>query len=210
MLVEPINDSDTSMKPFHPIVLAAAITVFGALSAAGETFPAVHHERLTVRVVNGTDGKPRAGLRVVMAGGYTERDLALGLWQEAAVTNAAGEVRLPDALTNLPFLRIWVSQAPLCLDKGKRVRFLVDRIRNAGFSADNTCGTATAAERRGLLTVFVRGGKPGAPAEAAETAPEPSAQAEPREPSEARREEEQPIDPGTAAAFAAYERLLPL
>jgi|GEM_PF-4272267 hypothetical protein len=196
------------MKLSLRILSAVAFIALGALCGAGETFPSVHHERLTVRVVNGTDGKPRAGLRVVMAGGYAERDLALGLWQEAAVTNAAGEVRVPDALTNLPFLRVWVPQTQLCQGKEKRVRFLVDRIRNDGLNSDNTCGTMTAAARRGLLTVFVRGGKPTV-AETAEASAETSANATAEKAQPARTEEEQPIDPGTAAAFAAYERLLP-
>ncbi len=187
------------------------MTVLCVLSGASETIPAVHHEPLTVRVVNGTDGKPRAGLRVVMAAGYTERDLALGLWQETAVTNTAGDVRVPDALANLPFLRVWVPEAQLCQGKGRRVRFLVARIRNEGWSADNTCGTVTVAERRGLLTLFVRGGKPGsAVPERPNVAARQAAKETATKGTAVRKDDELPIDAGTAAAFAAYEGLLPL
>lgn len=193
------------MNRFVSICLALAAAPL--VCAASEPFPVVHHEPLTVRVLDGASGQPRAGLRVVLAGGYTERDIALGLWQEGIMTNASGEVRIPDALANLPFLRVWVVKTKSCQIKGAPGRLVVDRIRNEGVRSENSCGAATVAATPGTLVLFVRTGSgPVGGTATASAAPAPPAppQAAARAP-----EPDQPIDPGTAAAFAAYERLLP-
>lgn len=185
------------------------------ICSASEPFPVVHHEPLTVRVLDGTSGKPRAGLRVVLAGGYTERDIALGLWQEGARTNASGEVRIPDALANLPFLRVWVIKAKSCQPKGAPGRLLVDRIRNEGWNTDNICGTSTSAATPGKLVLFVKSNSasdteaPSEPAAATEASVgKPASESQDRATVTSSKAPE-PIDPGTAAAFAAYEGLLP-
>lgn len=182
------------------------------ICSASEPFPVVHHEPLTVRVLDGASGKPRAGVRVVLAGGYTERDLALGLWQEGARTNASGEVRIPDALANLPFLRVWVIKAKFCQSKGAPGRMLVDRIRNEGWNTDNACGTSTAAVTPGKLVLFVSSATgavaPSEPAASEDNAAKSAA--EPRDSATATSSKApESTDPGTAAAFAAYEGLLP-
>lgn len=210
------------MIRIHSICLAVAAAATSHLCAASEPFPVVHHEPLTVRILDGVSGKPRAGQHIVLAGGYTDRDLALGLWQEGARTNASGEVRIPDVLANLPFLRVWVIKAKTCQAKGTPGRLLVDEIRNRGWSAGNTCGATVATAVPGTLVLFVRGGTAGAVETAAETTPDNAGTAQP--PSAASetsatsprtsdvssaKSHDEPIDAGTAAAFAAYEHLLP-
>lgn len=200
------------MSRILSISLFVSAVASALICSASEPFPVVHHEPLTVRVLDGASGKPRAGVRVVLAGGYTERDIALGLWQEGARTNASGEVRIPDALANLPFLRVWVIKAKSCQAKGALGRLLVDRIRNEGWNADNTCGTPTAAATPGKLVLFVSSATgavvPSEPAALEDNAAKPAVEPQDSAASASSKAPE-PIDSGTAAAFAAYEGLLP-
>ena len=100
---------------------------FGALLAllaaqvcgADEVFPVAHHEPLTVRVVDGKEGKPVARAHVVLQGGYALDDLRVGLWREEALTDAEGAVRLTDGLRNLPLLRVEVVKHRLCAEIGR-------------------------------------------------------------------------------------------
>lgn len=142
-----------SFALFLCAALAATATARGS-----ETFPVVHHEPITLRVLDGKNGRPVAHVRLQLVGGYNARDLAIELWYAEAVTDAAGEARLPDDMANLPFLRVGAAKEKLCLSGARRGSLSVERIRGAGFSMSNQCGVVSVPDAPGVLTIYVKGG----------------------------------------------------
>jgi hypothetical protein len=144
---------------------------------ANEVFPVVHHDPITVRVLDGRCDGPQARVHVVLTAGYDRRDLALRLWHEEAVTDANGEVRLSDALRNLPLLRVEVLNRHVC-SAGTEAAISVERIRLSGLSRSNRCGFVSAENVPGVFTVFVIGkmaGPKSASPQSAETPAKPVA-----------------------------------
>jgi len=138
--------------------LALAAWGLGALWAvAGESFPVVHRELITVRVLNGRSGKPLAHRRITLIAGYNEKDLRQKLWGEEAVTDAIGEVRVPRVLGDFSFLEVRVAKAKLCQGTSRGEMYNVSRIRREGLNAPNRCGLVTVAQTLGVLVVFAGG-----------------------------------------------------
>jgi hypothetical protein len=164
------------------ILAGAALVLLGAAAClADEVFPVVHREPISVTVLDGRGGNPQAGVHVVLVAGYDRRDLDLGLWRQEAVTDATGSVPLSDALKNLPLLRIEVLKRGRCAADAGDAAFSVERVRRDGVSTPNRCGVVVAAEAPGVLSVFVKGKKPGAkavPPAAERAAVQPTAPAE--------------------------------
>jgi len=135
----------------------AGIFLARMVSGAAEVFPVVHNQPIVLRVVDGKAGRPQPGRHVVLSGGYDLRDLRLGEWQEEAVTNGEGTVLLSNELRNLPYLRVEVLKSHPCERGARQSAYSVERIRAAGQSGANRCGTVVVAEEPGFLTVFVKG-----------------------------------------------------
>ncbi len=151
------------MNRNRTIWVGVAMALLGAAVCwADEVFPVVHPEPIAVRVLEGKNGTPQARVHVVLVAGYDRRDLALGLWREEAVTDAAGMVHLSDALRNLPLLRVEVLKRGSCAADGGGSALSVERIRRDGLSAANRCGTFVAVGMPGVLAVFVKEKKAGA------------------------------------------------
>jgi hypothetical protein len=136
---------------------AAAVLLASAACWANEVFPVVHSEPLTVRVLDGKDGRPQARVHVVLVAGYDRRDLRLGQWREEAVTDAEGKVRLPNALRNLPLLRVEVLKRHACSAGSDEETISVEQVRRDGLSGVNRCGLASVDDAPGVFTVFVKG-----------------------------------------------------
>ena len=125
--------------------------------AAQESYPVVHREPITLRVLSGKgQGAPVARVHLTLIGGYDADDLKREMWRETILTNEHGEVRLPSQMANLPLLQVRVQKLPLCQWHPHSQSFSVERIRVSGESAPNLCGTVTADETPGVFTVFVR------------------------------------------------------
>ena len=140
--------------------LAAGMTLLTAtLCGVAETFPVVHNEPITVRILGGQDGQPLAQLHLVLLGGYDHSDLHDQLYRAEVLTDAHGQARLPGQLASLPWLQVWVDKKPLCQAKPRGESFSVELIRRDGLSAPNRCGTATVEDVPGVFTVFVKGGE---------------------------------------------------
>ncbi|MGA2537838.1 MAG: hypothetical protein ABSF53_17615, partial [Terracidiphilus sp.] len=137
---------------------------------AAEVFPVVHNEPVIVRVLDGKSGQPQPLRRVVLTGGYDERDLALGQWREEALTDSDGRVRLSNDLRNLPLLRVEVLNGHVCQPGANRAAISVDGIRLNGMSGANRCGTAMVVDAPGVFTVFIKGKKGVAPSAASTVA----------------------------------------
>jgi hypothetical protein len=148
-------------------VVAAIVLLAAAVCGADEVFPVAHNEPIAVRVLNGKGGKPLANAHVVLVGGYDLRDLGLKVWRQEALTDSAGAVRLTNALRNLPLVRVEVIKQRSCGAEGAGTPFSVDLIRRDGINASNRCGTATATDGAGVLTVFVKVKKAGSENESA-------------------------------------------
>jgi hypothetical protein len=133
-----------------------ALFAFGPTSA-NEVFPVIHHQPITVRILDGRDGNPQTLAHVVLVAGYDRRDLGLGLWVEEKITDAEGTVQLSEMQRNLPFLRVEVLKHRLCQPDSAESAWSVERIRRNGLSAANRCGTITVADAPGIFTVFVKG-----------------------------------------------------
>jgi hypothetical protein len=123
---------------------------------ADETFPVVHNDPITIRILDGTDGRPLAHAHLSLVAGYNQRDHHLEMWHEDALTDDHGRARFPDALANLPFLQIRVAKQHICQPDSGSATFNVDRIRRDGLSTANRCGTATVEDAPGVFTVFVK------------------------------------------------------
>jgi hypothetical protein len=128
-----------------------------SLCGADETFPVVHNEPITVRILGGKDGQPLAHLHLVLLAGYDQSDLHDQLYRAELLTDAHGQVRLPKQLANLPWLQVWVTKKPLCQAKPRGDSFSIELIRRDGLSAPNRCGTATVEDMPGVFAVFVKG-----------------------------------------------------
>jgi hypothetical protein len=165
----------------RPLALsfAAGIALLTAtLSGVAESFPVVHNEPITVRILGGKNGQPLARLHLVLIAGYDQRDMRDQLYRAEVLTDAHGQVRLPGQLASLPWLQVWVTKKSLCQTKPRRASFSVDLIRRDGLSTPNRCGTATVVDAPGVFTVFVRGKGVAPPADlpvvASSHAPEPA------------------------------------
>lgn len=154
--------------PYRLVIgLRIAMLACATSASADEVFREVHHEPITIRVLHGKDGRPLPRAHLTLVAGYDDRDLRLKSWRAEALTNQNGEARLPNALVNFPFLRIWVTKKGFCHGSANKARFSVERIRSEGFSASNHCGTVVVEDAPGIFTVFVKGKGSQPPAELA-------------------------------------------
>jgi hypothetical protein len=142
------------------------VLLTATLNGAAETFPVIHNEPITVRILGGKDGLPLAHQHLTLLGGYDQSDLHDQLYRSEVLTDSHGQVKLPRQLANLPWLQVWVDKKPLCQAKPRGENFSVELIRRDGLSAPNRCGTATVEETPGVFTVFVKGKGKNAVAEA--------------------------------------------
>jgi len=143
------------------LILALTLLFPTRHASAQMFFPVIHPEPITVRIVDAQDGRPRAHLHVALVAGYDRNDVERHLWREEAVTDENGEIRLPGTLLNLPWLGVLMPKWNTCKSDPRIQAFSVERMRNDGFSAPNRCGTVTAIQQPGLLTVFAQDRKTG-------------------------------------------------
>jgi hypothetical protein len=133
-------------------------------SGAYESFPVVHSEPITIRILSGKSGQPLAHLHLLLIGGYDQRDIHGQLFRAEALTDALGQAHLEGQLANLPWLQVWVNKKPLCQANPRQASFSVERIRRDGLSSPNRCGTAVVEDAPGVFTVFVQSKEKKAPA----------------------------------------------
>src|ERR1035441_10134893 len=144
------------LRPLALSFAAGAALLTATLCGADETFPVVHNEPITIRILGGKGGQPLAHLHLVLLAGYDASDLHDQLYRAEVLTDSHGQARLPKPMANLPLLQIWVNKKPLCQAKPRGESFSVELIRRDGLSAPNRCGTATVEDAPGVLTVFVK------------------------------------------------------
>ena len=125
--------------------------------AGVESFQVDHPDPVTIRVLAGKSGKPRAFQRLILIGGYDGRDIENGWGREEAVTDEEGMARIPRGMAELPFLQVRAKKTRLCQAMSHGETYTVERIRSAGLSAPNRCGMARVADTPGVLVVFVEG-----------------------------------------------------
>ncbi len=152
-MIRNFSTGSTAASSFAAALVLLAATAGGA----DETFPVVHNEPITVRVLSGKSGQPLAHAHLTLTAGYSQRDLQLAMWHEDALTDDQGKARLPSELANLPYLEIKVAKKHLCMAGPSTAAFSVERIRRDGLSAANRCGTVTVENAPGVFTVFVKG-----------------------------------------------------
>ena len=145
------------IRPLALSLAAGMALLTATLSGADETFPEVHNEPITVRILGGKDGQPLAHLHLILLAGYDQGDLHDQLYRAELLTDTHGQARLPKQLANLPWLQVWVSKKPLCQAKPRGESFSVELIRRDGVSAPNRCGMATVEDEPGVFAVFVKG-----------------------------------------------------
>lgn len=166
------------IRPLALSLAAGMALLTATLSGVAESFPVVHNEPITVRILGGKNGQPLAHMHMVLLAGYDRSDLHDQLYRAELLTDAHGQARLPGQLANLPWLQVWVTKNPLCQAKPRGSSFSVELIRRDGLSAPNRCGTATVEDTPGIFTVFVKGNGVAPPADlpgvASTAAPEPA------------------------------------
>ncbi|MGA2652391.1 MAG: hypothetical protein ABSF28_17785 [Terracidiphilus sp.] len=131
------------------------LTIVGSgLARASE--PVIHHEPITVRVLDGRGGMPLARVHLMLIAGYDRHDLHQGLWQEEAITNGAGAAQVPDSLVSFPYLQVVVARHRMCIGNVSESRFSMDRIRFAGLNSPNRCGVLTVENLSGVFVIFAK------------------------------------------------------
>jgi hypothetical protein len=152
------------------LALSGSALPLAAQLASVEAIPVDHKEPITIRVLDGRDGRPIPNLRLALRAGYTENDIARRFWREEAMTNADGEARLPSTLANFPFLDAILARARLCQSSADGAVYKIGLIRSEGWLAPNHCGVVAIENQPGVLTLFAtQRGKP-----ETSSAPEPS------------------------------------
>jgi hypothetical protein len=144
------------IRPFAFSLAAGLALLTPAFCRADETFPVVHKEPITVRILSGKNGLPLSNLHLVLVGGYDQSELHDQIFREEVLTDAFGNVRLSNQLANLPWLQVWVSKMPLCQSNPRKTSFSVELIRRDGLSAPNLCGPVSAQNAPGVFSVFVK------------------------------------------------------
>jgi len=139
------------------LFMAGLAVMAGYASGVGETFPAVHNEPITIRVLSGKTGQPMVHARLLLAAGYDRRDLQLRMWHGEALTGLDGRARLPDALANLPFLQIRLARKHLCQADSSAATYSAERIRRDGLSTPDHCGFAAVEDAPGVFVVYAKG-----------------------------------------------------
>jgi hypothetical protein len=147
------------IRNFKPWPTAAVLLLTSCPGWGREVFPVMHSEPVVVRVLDGKGGGPQAGRRVKLTGGYDRRDLDMAQWQQEALTDSEGNVRLSNELRNLPFLRVEVEKSRACEPNAELAAVSVEHVRLNGLSGANHCGTAVAVDAPGVLNVFIKGKK---------------------------------------------------
>jgi hypothetical protein len=138
---------------------AAGLALLAVLAArADETFPVMHPEPISVRILNGKDGKPLRHAHLLLLAGYDPKELKMQTWREETLTDEQGMARLSNQFANLPFLQVWVLKQKTCQSNPRGDTFSIERIRRDGLNTPNRCGLATAQATPGVFTVFVKGG----------------------------------------------------
>ena len=152
----PIKLSGIGMHGLVRQIAGAWLLAIMGGGAACASEPVNHHEPITVRVLDGRRGVPLARVHLMLIAGYDQRDLHQGLWQEEAVTDSAGSVRVPDSLVNFPYLQVAVARHGMCIGDGSKSRFSMDQIRYAGLNSPNRCGVLTVKNLSGVFVVFAK------------------------------------------------------
>ncbi len=147
------------IRPHGLKSLAVLMLLASSVAGMAETFPQVHNEPITIRILDGKDGHPISHVHLTLIAGYSHRDLHLGMWHADLLTNNLGKVRLPDVMANLPFLQISVEKRHMCQSGSGAATFSVESIRRDGLSTPNRCGFVAAESAPGILAVFVRDGR---------------------------------------------------
>ena len=148
------------MKKFSSFSFLLSLLTIAAFSAvtaarAQESFPEIHNQPIKIHLLDAEDGSPKANFRVILVAGYSQDDLRRGLWRQDASTDAEGDLKLPQAMLNLPWMQVIVAQGSLCRFKQPAQGLSVEHIREEGLSAPNPCGLAAANEKPGELNFFV-------------------------------------------------------
>jgi hypothetical protein len=155
------------------IPLAVGIALIAASApAAGEGFPVIHNEPITLRILGGKDGQPLGRMHLTLIAGYDRSDMRKQLFREEALTDAHGQLRLSNQLANLPWLQVWVEKKTLCEGNPRIASFSVELMRRDGLSTPNRCGKVAVEDKPGVFNVFVKGkgAAPTPPARASEAA----------------------------------------
>src|SRR5208282_5761468 len=83
-------------------------------SCAGETFPVIHNEPISIRLLSGNDGAPLRRVHLNLYAGYDEREIQSRIWHEETLTDDHGQAWLSTQLANLPFLQVWPVKMRSC------------------------------------------------------------------------------------------------
>jgi len=133
------------------VAIAAA-----SASLAGETFPVVHNEPITIRLLSGKDGAPLAHVHLNLLAGYDEQEIQRQVWHEETLTDDHGRAWLTTQLANLPFLQVWPAKMRSCQTNPRASRFSIERIRRDGLSTPNLCGAVLIKDAPGVFIVYVK------------------------------------------------------
>lgn len=144
------------IRPLALSLVAGLALLTASVCGADETFPVVHNEPITVRILGGKDGQPLAHYHLLLIAGYDQSDIHDQLYRQEALTDSLGRVRLSKQLANLPWIQVWVNKKPLCQASPRGASYSVELIRRDGFSAPNRCGMATVDDAPGVFNVFVK------------------------------------------------------
>jgi hypothetical protein len=139
---------------FSAFLIAALCNSFS--SHAQESFPEIHNQPIVIHFLDAGDASPQVHLHVILVAGYSQDDLRRSLWWEERTTDSRGDLQLPQAMINLPWVQVFVAQGKRCSRRQAAQTLSVERIRSDGMSSRNVCGLAAAKDKPGELNFFVQ------------------------------------------------------
>jgi hypothetical protein len=126
------------------------------LAAAVFLCESAHSQTVTLKAVNGKNGKPLANQRLLVFAGSNADEVRFQQHSYDLKTDVNGLATLTVDDASIRRIQVWADYQHLCQSTPNFRSFDLGEITSTGLSTPNDCGTIVARTVPGLLTIFVR------------------------------------------------------
>lgn len=135
------------------ILLSAALSfcLFVGSAAAQSTLRV-----LTIKALDGRNGKPIRGAHLLVFAGGTAEELRQKAHNFDLQTDKNGDAKLTLNPVLLKFMQVWVDGETLCESGPNHVSFRIEQVIVKGLLAPNLCGDLRKPVEPGELLIFAR------------------------------------------------------
>jgi hypothetical protein len=143
--------SRTRPKRLVPFCFASFLLCFLPVLAA-----LAQNIQITIKAINGKDGKPLAHQRLVIFGGESPEAATFHHTAMNATTDENGLAVVSLVHEQTSWIQIWTDGLTLCQKAPNTKSFSVDTILSSGLSTPNNCGSIAEPPTSRQITVFAR------------------------------------------------------